>query len=609
MTEIAELQVLDENWKSTMHDIPTVEAVPETLHFKEKADFDAAVGKDFIRHANRITSRGERFLVGLSHGQSPSGPYAYILKHYKKLKHPELLRYTFVHSRLKRQRDLQGILDAKGFLLELRKQELITKENILGTTLNRDSLEAYALDMEEKLSAYLKEHNKEGIDYVFLASDPSGRVGAITRHSMTFGHERVGMVVHDREEKEMTITPWFLMRSRRIAFLATKAEKRRSLAMLYSSWGKADESPSFLRYMPDVHERMTVYIDDHALTWPQIAIERETPYGPSVIRIDCARTFEADAAEKLPVVLLIHGFLGLNTFDGLLTTIPANKYVAAAMHYGSIPNDLPPDDYSKHVVKNIDAAVAYFGKLGHPVYIFDHSMANCYFLMIDRDFENLPGIRQYLCGRIGASPFFGEEAQHALLGFLDNVILPSKQNFLEATVFRTARNIIPFDSKKNVRSRSIWMTGWLLNRSTKNLNRVWHPIKDRVFQLMSALDSLPHLSRVPVRRALNRLPAKVFAIQIHAALKDSKAFDPQNGIQMVEKHGIPVRILKSERDPVARFVPRFYRKCGVEIIDVTNPKETNLFREHLYHMVHPLTTSKIIDDFITSAEKNRPAKA
>jgi 6-phosphogluconolactonase/glucosamine-6-phosphate isomerase/deaminase len=593
---------------SAMHDELNNDAAPETLHFAKKEDFDRAVGQDFIQNANEVTGRGERFLVGLSHGQSPSGPYTYILEHYSDLKHPELIRYTFVHSRLKRQRHLQNVMDARSFLLELRRRELITKENILGTTLNRDSLEAYAADMEEKLTAYIQQHNKTGMDYIFIASDPTGRVGAITRHSKTFGVERIGMIVDDRAEKEMTITPWFLMKSRRIAFLATKAEKRRSLALMYYSWGKPNESPSFLRYMPNVEQRMTVFIDDKALTWPQISFERSTPYGSSTIRIDTARTYKENRKNKLPVVLLIHGFLGLNTFDGLLTAISATKYIAAAMHYGSIPNDLPPEEYSRHVVLNIDAAVSFFGKKGHPVYIFDHSMGNCYFLDLDRNFAQFAGIRKYLRGRIGANPFFGEEAQHAVIGFLDNVILPSKQNFVEKTIFKTARGIIPLDSKKSVRRRSLWMTRWLMRRDRVALDRVWKPIKARVFTLMSELGSLPHLDRVPVAKALNRLPAKVFAIQIHSALNDSFRYDDQKGISMPEKYNIPVLILKSEKDPVAKFVPRLYRNCSTKIMDITNPKESNLFREHLYHMIHPKTTARIISEFVEEIEKTYKKK-
>ncbi|MCB9233930.1 MAG: 6-phosphogluconolactonase [Bacteroidia bacterium] len=590
---------------SGMHDAPVYSAVPESRHFKTKEEFDEAVGKDFILHANQVTGRGERFLVGLSHGQSPAGPYRYILEHYSRLKNPGLIRYTFVHSRLKRQRDLEGVLDARQFLLELRRRNLITSENVLGTTLNRESIEAYAADMEEKLGAYLIEHKKEGFDYVFIASDPSGRIGAISRNSKSFGVEKIGMVVHDRSEKEITATPWFLSKSRRIAFLATKSDKRRALAWLFNSWGKPNESPSFIRFIPEVEKRVTVFIDDKALTWPQLVIKRQTPYGVSNIRVDTTFPFSEKKKEKLPVVLLIHGFLGLNTFDGLLTSISTHKYIAAAMHYGSIPSDLPPADYSEHVVLNIDAVVNYFGSLGHPVYIFDHSMANTYFLMIDRQYENLIGIRKYLRGRIGANPFFGEEAQHALIGFMDNVLLPSEQNLIEKAVFMAARNIIPWDFKKSVRRRSITMTEWFIHRDASTLDRVWKPIKDRIFQLMSGLGSLPNLDRVPITRALNRLPAKVFAIQTHSALLESTHWDDQKGIRICKEYGLPVLILKSEHDPVARYVPRFYDNSGVEIQDVTNFEETDPFREHLYHMVHPRTTARLIEAFIQKNENKR----
>ena len=308
-------------------------------------------------------------------------------------------------------------------------------------------------------------------------------------------------------------------------------------------------------------------------------------------------------------MLLIHGFLGLNTYDGLLTSISSNKYITAAMHYGSIPYNLPPSKYSEHVLHNIDAVVAFFGSKGHSVYIFDHSMANTYFLMIDRDYEKLDGIKKYLSGRIGANPFFGEEAKHALLGFMDNVLLPSDQSFVEKALFLSLRRIIPWDLKRNVRRRGIYLTRWLINRDTSNLNRIWKPIKNRIFYLMTKLGSLPELNKVPITRALNRLPAKVFAIQIHSALKESMTFDDQAGIRISEEYNFPVLILKSEQDPVAKFVSRIYENCPVEIIDITNPNEKDQFREHLYHMVHPITTSKIVDEFIQKIEKTKPAAA
>ena len=584
------------------HDVPALETVPDTRHFKTKASFNQAVGLDFIQHANAITSQGKRFLVGLAHGTSPSGPYEYILNNYHKLRNPELIRYTFVHSRLKRQRGLKNVMDARAFLNALKDKGLIIPDNILGTTLKRDSMESYLADMEKKLGSYLDHHNKTGLDYVFLSCDPTGRVGAISSHSPAFAMETIGIMVQDREEKEMTVTPWFLLRSKRIAFLATQSDKRRALAFLYDRWAEPETSPGFLRYLPQVENRMTVFIDDRALTWPQLAIPRETPYGTSVIRIDTAVPFDENAKEKLPVILMIHGFFGLNSFDGLLTSVSTHKYIAAAMHYGSIPHDLPRDDYSRHVMLNIDAAVAWFGSKGHPVYILDHSMANLYFLMMDREYEQLSGIRQYLRGRIGVNPFIGEEAKHALIGFMDNVILPSHQNFIEKSVFLSARGVIPLDTRSGVRKRGIDLTEWIINRDPESLDRIWVPIKQRIFQLLSELGSLPHLDRIPVMKALDRLPAKVFAIQVYSALKESKKFDKQVGLRTPNKWNFPVLILKSDNDPVAKFVPRLYEDSTVGILDVTDPKEKDQFREHLYYMMHPKTTARIIDAFVREVE-------
>lgn len=46
---------------------------------------------------------------------------------------------------------------------------------------------------------------------------------------------------------------------------------------------------------------------------------------------------------------------------------------------------------------------------------------------------------------------------------------------------------------------------------------------------------------------------------------------------------------------------RNYESEIVEIKDVTNENEKNLFLEHLYHMVNPYWTSEIIDNFISKA--------
>jgi len=590
--------------------LPENYQAPAYRYFLTKAEFDKGVGKDFIKFVNAETEKSKCCLIGLSHGISPSGAYDYILAHYKEIKHPERLFYTFVNSPLQRQRDLKGITDAKVFLQKLYKLGHINRDQILGRNLVRDDMEQYAKEFNQLIATVLEANNKVGLDYVFLASNPSGRVAGIERKSKAFASQDIATVVNVKGEIELTGTPQFLLKSSRIAFLATKSDKRRALAWLYAIWGKPNESPSFLRFADNVKKRITVFVDDQALTWPQIEVVRKTQYGDSTIRIDLANPYKPNAKEKLPVVILIHGFLGLNSFDALLTAIPSHQYIAAAMHYGSIPNDLPPSEYSKHIVKNIDAVVDFFGANGHPVYIFDHSMGNIYFMMIDRDFKQLPGIKKYLCGRIGANPFFGEEAKHAIVGFLDNVIVPSMswQNPPAKALILGLRNIIPLDSKDGVRKRGIQLSDWLIRKESSIRDRIWSAAKGRILFLMTTMDSLPHLNRVPIEKALNRLPAKVFAIQTHSALEESRAFDHQEGLINMVKHNIPVLILKSERDGVAKYVSRIYEAKGVEVIDVTNHEEKDLFKEHLYHMVDPLNTVAILDKFVTDSEAARKEK-
>ena len=583
--------------------------VPETQYFLTLDKFAKAVGSDFIKHANRTLDKGQPFMVGLSHGQSPAGAYKYILEHYSELKNPQNILYTFVNSPLARQRDLEGIMDASAFIRKLYRTGLITRKQIIGHEITRGSLESYAADFNQSVSAYLKEHDKEGFDYVFLASDPGGRVAGIERNSKAFDSKEIAVVVtNSRREREVTGTPYFLLRSKRIAFLATKSDKRRMLAWLYSVDAHQNESPGFLRYLPNVQKRMTVFIDDNALTWPQIGVERKTPYGNTTIRVDTGTPYNENAKEKLPVIILIHGFLGLNSFDGLLATIPSHQYIAAAMHYGSIPNDLPPAEYSHHIAHNIDAVVDYFGSKGHPVYIYDHSMGNIYFMMIDKNLNEYPAVKKYLHGRIGANPFFGEESKHATLGFLDTVILPSlalTKGFAAKTMLNTLRTFIPIDTKSGVRKRGIQLSEWLISKESSMRDRIWAAAKERILYLMTNMDSLPHLNRIPIERALNRLPAKVFAIQTHSALEQSIQFDKQEGLKNIPQRNIPVLILKSERDGVARYVPRIYVGKNIEVVDVTNPDEEDLFREHLYHMIQPQRTTDIIDRFITRTESAR----
>lgn len=581
---------------------------PDTKYFKTKEEFDKAVSKDFVFHANQTLSKGKKFFVGLSHGQSPAGAYQLIVQFFNKIKNKQNIYFSFVNSPLKTQENLEDVFTARVFLRKLIRDGLITTEQVLGRNIKEDIDEDDAVDFNNEINNFLKENNKQGFDYVFLATNSKGRIAGIERNSKTFGSTEIAAIVPINKEKELTTTPYFLMQSKRIAFLATKSEKRRPLAWLYSTNGKADESPSFIRYIDKVKERLTVFIDDKALTWPELILQRETPYGTSNIRLDLANTYKPNAKEKLPVIILIHGFLGLNSFDGLLTSIPSTKYIAAAMHYGTIPNDLPIDDYSKHVAKNIETVVAYFGANGHPVYIFDHSMGNTYFLMMDKNIDEYPAIRKYLKGRIGSNPFFGEEAKHALLGFLDNVIIPSMSfagNLVEKSVMVTARQIIPLDSKAGVRKRGINLSESLITKEESEKSVMWKAMKERIVFLMTNMDSLPHLNRIPIERALNKVPPKIFAIQSHSALQESVAFDKQNGLVNMPRLKIPVLILKSERDGVAKFVPRLYQCEGVKIIDITHPTEKDLFREHLYHMVNPQYTAKVIDDFITETEISR----
>ena len=120
--------------------------------------------------------------------------------------------------------------------------------------------------------------------------------------------------------------------------------------------------------------------------------------------------------------------------------------------------------------------------------------------------------------------------------------------------------------------------------------------------LMTNLGSLPHLNRIPLEQALSRLPVKLFAIQTHSALQESKAFDRQVGLVNMTKHNIPVMILKSEKDGVAKYVPRLYQGEGIQVIDVTDHDEKDPFREHLFHMIQPLQTANIIDRFVSEIE-------
>ena len=581
---------------------------PDTRYFKTQEEFDKAVSIDFVKYTNELTSKKQKFFVCLSHGQSPVGAYKKIAENYHRIKNPEYIYYTFLNSPLRTQTGLEGMFTAAEFLKTFIKNGFVKTEQIFGRSLDETNIENTLIELNTSIQNFLDENGKTGFDYVFLASNPNGRIGGIERNSKAFDSNEIFTLVTLGKDKRITATPSFLLKSRRVAFLATKADKRRTLAWLYSTYGQPNESPSFIRFIDDVKNRLTVFIDDKALTWPTITVQRETPYGVSNIVIDLPNPYKENAKEKLPVIILIHGFLGLNSFDGLLTNIASSKYIAAAMHYGSIPSDLPIDDYSKHVSKNIEAVVEFFGSKGHPVYLFDHSMGNTYFLMMDRKIDDYPGIKKYLHGRIGANPFFGEETKHALLGFLDDVIVPSMSitdNLIEKPLFYAFRRIVPLDTKKGVRKRSIALMKSLISQDTIGDKGVWKSIKSRIVFLMTTMDSLPQLNRIPIEKALNKVPAKIFVIQAHSAIQESYKFDHQVGLFNMAKYHIPILIIKSDRDGVAKYVPRLYESEGVEVLNVTDRNEKDFFREHLYHMIHPMRTANIIDDFITKTEKRR----
>lgn len=586
---------------------------PTTKYCKTKEIFDQAVGEDFILHANKITSRGKKFLVGLAHGQSPAGAYQYILDHYGEINKSSLLRFTFVNSPLQSQRNLDSsIIDAGSFLKKMLRLGLINKDQILGRSLNRENIEEYAIGFNQKLHEYLEEEKKTGLDYIFLAADPTGRVAGIARDSTAFDSTEKVILVNDLGEPEVTGTPHFILQSRRIAFLATKANKRRPLAWLYSRWGRPDQSPSFLRFGDNIRQKMMVFIDDTALTWPQITLQRKTPYGSTYIRLDLAEELDESRRTKRPVILFIHGFLGLNSFDSLLTAVPEKKYISAAMHYGSIPHDLPLEEYSKHVALNIDFVVQHFGEKGHPVYIFDHSMSNIYFMILERDFDQMNGVKKYLRGRIGANPFFGEEAKHAMTGFLDNVVLPAikfSKEPRDVMIAMALRRVIPFDTKKGVRKRGINFLKFLIKKDSSARNILWDAVKERIVTLMTNMDSLPEVNKIPIARALTRLPAKVFAIQVQSALEESYTLDTVTDYRNMEHHHIPILILQSRKDVVAKYVDRMHKGKNITVIDVTNEKERkDLFREHLFHMIFPLETVEYIERFIQKTERNYKAR-
>ncbi|MGB1018701.1 MAG: hypothetical protein ACPGVH_06505 [Chitinophagales bacterium] len=589
-------------------EIKKFKLVPQIKHVHSDKEFGKELGFDFISFVNSLTTKNKICLVGLAHGSSPSFAYKYILKNYHLIQNPHLVWFTFTNSRLQRQRGLDDIMDSFSFVRALLKKGLTTRVQVFGADFTRDDLNGFVKKYNKEVSSFLKENKKTGYDYVFLASDSLGKVAGITRNSESFDSDEIMVVVKDNlAETEITVTPSFLLKATKFAYIATKSDKRRSLAWFFSKWSNRNESPSFLRYIPEIDDKMCVYINDKALTWPQIELKRKTDYGISNIKLDFALPFDEKAEVKKPVIIMIHGFLGLNSFDSLLIQFPTTDYVATAMHYGTVPKKLTPEIYSKNIVENIDFVVNYFGELGHSVYILDHSIANIYFLMQDKYYNSLSGISKHLKGRIGINPFFAEEAKHASTGFLDYVIMPSLK-FKNSPKWKSAvvatRLLMPLDTKRGARNKGVKITKWLIKEEeNKDNSAIWKSLKERILEIFTNMDSLPFVNIIPLKKALSRLNSKLFAIQIFSALTEYKSFDKQKGLTHFEDNKLPILIIKSKRDAVAKFVPRLYKGNNVEILDVTRYKEKNLFREHLYHMLYPKKTVEIVDDFIKKIEE------
>jgi hypothetical protein len=163
---------------------------------------------------------------------------------------------------------------------------------------------------------------------------------------------------------------------------------------------------------------------------------------------------------------------------------------------------------------------------------------------------------------------------------------------VDKSLFLATRTMRPFETKKGMRYLAIGLTNWLIKSDSTIHNRIWKAIKQRIMVLVADMDMLPELNKIPIEHTLNKLPIKIFAIQIQSALRESKELDK-----------IKTLVLKSDIDPIAKFVPRLYETSkNTTIIDVTNANEKELFKEHLFYMIHPHTTIDLIDQFIKETE-------
>ena len=175
---------------------------------------------------------------------------------------------------------------------------------------------------------------------------------------------------------------------------------------------------------------------------------------------------------------------------------------------------------------------------------------------------------------------------------------------MDMVVFNTAKAIIPALPRNGVRNIGIKISEWLIRSDSSVNERIRKAIKERILVLAGEMDSIPALNKVPLEHTLNRLPIKIFAIQVQSALRESKKFDRGTGYSGFEENSIPVLVLKSEIDPIAKFVGKGYEdKENVMVLDISNHKEKDIFREHLYYMIHPRNTIKLIDQFIQEVEE------
>ena len=137
------------------YSLPSLSIKPLNIkpkYFKTKEEFNKAVSKDFVAHANQTLISGKKFLVGLSHGQSPAGAYQLIVQYFSKIKNKKNIYFTFVNSPLKTQENLTDVFTASQFLKKLVREGLITKEQVLGRNIHQEILEEDAVEFNNEIT-------------------------------------------------------------------------------------------------------------------------------------------------------------------------------------------------------------------------------------------------------------------------------------------------------------------------------------------------------------------------------------------------------------------------------------------------------------------------